>query len=387
MDSVPATRSAVSHSVRTDRSVRPSVVLWLIGNRLTLFLLVFLALSLFPHLLVPGACVTNPQHPIFDGWIRWDAGWYHQIASTGYDNLPNGEGQRDTAFFPLFPLLTHVLGRVIGHFGIAGLLVANLSGLWACVLLFRLTGRRFGTAVAERTLLLLLFFPYSFYLSSMHTEPLFLCWVVLAFYCADKRQWLRAALSAACASATRSVGVLVTLGLLVAYLESIEYDLRRMRADVLYLLLCPLGLMGYMLFLWKRFGTPLQFVYSQVAHGWAGSAFVKHPGTESTWTHSLLSWFLRLQFGHLLALGTITLLVTMRRRLPLSFVLWAVVTLCVSMSSPGSLGRFLIVVFPAFIALALLPWPRKVWIAVLTLSGALLAMNAVKQSLGQWVAG
>ena len=55
------------------------------------------------------------------------------------------------------------------------------------------------------------------------------------------------------------------MGLLVAYLESIEFDLRRMRADVLYLLLCPLGLMGYMLFLWKRFGTPLQFVYSQVA--------------------------------------------------------------------------------------------------------------------------
>ena len=61
--------------------------------------------------------------------------------------------------------------------------------------------------------------------------------------------------------------------------------------------------------------------------------------------------------------------------------------LLVSMSSPGSLGRFLIVVFPAFIALALLPWSRRVWIAVLTLSGALLAMNAVKQSLGQWVAG
>jgi len=387
MDSVHATRADSSYSVRTDRSIRSSVVLWLIGNRLTLFLLVFLALSLFPHLLVPGSCVTDPPHPIVDGWIRWDAGWYHQIASTGYENLPNGEGQRDTAFFPLFPLLTHLLGRVIGNFGIAGLLVANLSGLWACVLLFRLTGRRFGTAVAERTLLLLLFFPYSFYLSSMHTEPLFLCWVVAAFYYADKRQWLRAALSAACASATRSVGVLVTLGLLAAYLESIEYDLRRVRADVLYLVLCPLGLMGYMLFLWKRFGTPLQFVYSQVAHGWAGSSFVQHEDTGTTWLHTIPSLLLRFQFGHFLALGTISLLVAMRRRLPLSFVLWAIVTLLVSMSSPGSIGRFLVVVFPAFVALALLPWSRKVWIVVLTLSGALLAMNAVKQSLGHWVAG
>lgn len=387
MDSALAVDANSSRVVRDDRGIVPSVLLWLLGNRLALFLLVFAVLSLFPTLVMSGTCVTYPHLPFIDGWIRWDAGWYHQIASTGYDNLPNGEGQRDTAFFPLLPLLTHVLGRVIGHFGIAGLLVANLSGAWACVLLFRLTGRRFGTAVAERTLLLLLFFPYSFYLNSMHTEPLFLCWVVAAFYYADKQQWLRAALCAACASATRSVGVLVALGLLTAYLESIKFDLRRVRADVLYLLLCPLGLVAYMLFLWKRFGTPLQFVYSQVAHGWAGSSFVKHPGTESTWTDSLLSWFLRLQFGHLLALGTITLLVAMRRRLPLSFVLWAVVTLCVSMSSPGSLGRFLVVVFPAFIALALLPWPRKVWIAVLTLSGALLAMNAVKQSLGHWVAG
>lgn len=387
MDSAPATAAHSTCAVRNDRGAVPSVLRWLIGNRLALLLLVSVVLSLFPKLLVPETFVTYPQHPLIDGWIRWDAGWYHQIASTGYDNLPNGEGQRDTAFFPLLPLLTHVLGRLIGHVGIAGLLVANVSGVWACVLLFRLTGRRFGTAVADRTLLLLLFFPYSFYLNSMHTEPLFLCWVVAAFYYADKQQWLRAALCAACASATRSVGVLVGLGLLTAYLESIKFDLRRVRADVLYLLLCPLGLVAYMLFLWKRFGTPFQFVYSQVALGWAGSSFVKHPSGESTWIHSLLSWFLRLQFGHLLALGAITLLVAMRRRLPLSFVLWAVVTLCVSMSSPGSLGRFLVVVFPTFIALALLPWPRKVWIAVLTLSGALLAMNAVKQSLGHWVAG
>ncbi|MFO0656807.1 MAG: hypothetical protein U0787_17240 [Polyangia bacterium] len=63
----------------------------------------------------------------------------------------------------------------------------------ALLVLFRLVARRFGSTVALRTLLLLLFFPYSLYLSSFHTEPLFLCLVVCSFFFAEQKSFGKAA--------------------------------------------------------------------------------------------------------------------------------------------------------------------------------------------------
>lgn len=380
--------------VREEDSLSPSQLMWwLIGNRLVLLLLVFAALMLYPDQLVPGTWQALPKHPFFDGWIRWDAGWYHQIARQGYDNLPSNGLQRDTAFFPLFPLLTQLLGKLIGDFGVAGLLIANLSCGLACVTLYRLTRRRFGSLTAERTLLLLLFYPFSFYLTSMHTEPLFLFLVVAAFDCADKKEWLRAALFAAAASATRSVGVLVGIGVLLSYLEAIKFDLRRVQADILYLLLCPVGLLSHMLFLWKRFGDPLQFVKSQVAPGWAGSFLLTDPPTQTAEPATLASLGPRLltwiggNYGLLLALGALLILLGARRKLPLSYLAWSVLTIVVSLSSRGSLGRFLIVIFPVFVAAASYRWPRRLWLVALSLGGVLLAALSVYQALGHWVAG
>jgi hypothetical protein len=32
----------------------------------------------------PAPAVTFPGRPWLDGWVRWDSGWYGQIASRGY---------------------------------------------------------------------------------------------------------------------------------------------------------------------------------------------------------------------------------------------------------------------------------------------------------------
>ncbi len=359
--------------------------IWLIGNRLFLVLLGFLTLTFFSAQVVPGTWRALPQNPWLDGWLRWDAGWYYELATQGYDRTVTAGQQSNTAFFPLLPLVTRLVALLVGNVALAGLLVSYASCGVALLVLFRLVARRFGSTVALRTLLLLLFFPYSLYLSSFHTEPLFLCLVVCSFFFAEQKSFGKAAFFAACASATRNVGVLVSIGICVAYLDSIRFNLRRLGFDALLLGICPLGLVLHMLFLWKHTGSPIQFVLSQAAPGWAGGALLagqKNP--------SLIAALWRF-VGHpetlLFVVPSAWLLWRARHQLPLSYLVWTALTLLVSMSSPGSLGRFLIVLFPLFIAAALLPWSRRSLGVYLAASGILLSINTVRQVLGMWVAG
>ncbi len=53
----------------------------------------------------PGLVFAH--QPWFSGWVRWDAGWYRQIAAEGYTYTP---GQQSTvAYFPGYPLAVRVL--------------------------------------------------------------------------------------------------------------------------------------------------------------------------------------------------------------------------------------------------------------------------------------
>ncbi len=357
----------------------------LIGNRLLLFVIGFVALSYFGSHLVPGTWRALPDSPWLDGWLRWDAGWYHEIASRGYDRVIVPGQQSNTAFFPLLPWLAKGLTLLVGNVALSGLVVAQLACLFASLVLYRLVRDRFGFTVAARTLLLLYCFPYSLYLSSFHTEPLFLCWVVCAFFFAERRQFGKAAFFAAAASATRNVGVLLSIGLAVAYLESIEFDRRRLDGRALFLLLCPSGLLLHMLYLWKHCGSPWQFVLSQAAPGWAGGEFWGRGASVP-----VVGFIWRL-VGHpetlLFVIPSLLLLWRARLRLPLSYLVWATVTLLISMSSPGSLGRFVVVLFPVFVAAALLPLSRWSFGLVVGTMTVLLSIQTFRQVLGMWVAG
>ncbi|CAA9270757.1 MAG: hypothetical protein AVDCRST_MAG52-3176, partial [uncultured Blastococcus sp.] len=47
-----------------------------------------------------------------DAWFQGDSGWYYAIADQGYSYTP-GE-QSPIAFFPVFPLLVHAVGQLLG---------------------------------------------------------------------------------------------------------------------------------------------------------------------------------------------------------------------------------------------------------------------------------
>ena len=201
-----------------------------VGVRLGLFVLGMLAIALIPSLdpvSVPGwAAHPLPDpgwHDLFTVWERFDALWFLRIASDGY-RASDGSA----VFFPLFPLTIRAVSFLIGgHPLAAGFIVSNLSILGALVVLYFLTTSELSEHAARSTVLYVALFPTSFFFFMPYSESLFLLLAVTAFWGARRDRWLVAAVAAALAAATRSVGIVLVPSLAVeALLQSRERDVR-----------------------------------------------------------------------------------------------------------------------------------------------------------------
>jgi hypothetical protein len=196
-------------------------------------------------------------HPLLalDMWARWDTRWYMDIIQNGYSvRGPLGEVQSNIAFYPFYPKLVDFISRPVIGFSSSsamilaiGILVSSLFLLAALVLLYRLILLDFqDEALAERSILLLLLFPAGFYFSSMYTESTYLFFAVASFYLARLGKWWLAGLSAACLSLTRPLGLLIVIPLAAIYFDSVHWNWRKIRLDLLWLGAAPLALLGYM---------------------------------------------------------------------------------------------------------------------------------------------
>ena len=179
-------------------------VLFFTANRLALLALAYVGLVLSPGVYTERPL---PKNLFLDGWFRWDSGWYRHIVEKGYTAIELAPGQRDIVFFPLYPLLVRYLGWITGDVYTAALIVSHLALLVATVLFYRLVARRWSEEAAQKSTLLLLCYPYSFYFSAMYTESLCLLWVVAAFYFAERKRWLWSGLAiAGCSSSSGWAG-------------------------------------------------------------------------------------------------------------------------------------------------------------------------------------
>ena len=348
---------------------------------------------------------------------RWDSVWYLHIAASGYFS------RSATAFFPLYPLMIH-LGTVLFGSGIlAGTLISLVSMTVGLYLLHRLVGLDLSDAQARATVLLVAFFPVSFFLSAVYTEALFLMLSVGAIYAARLDRWAWAGVLGALAAATHSNGVLVALPLAVIYLygprsrgrvrEQTRWWQPRyaIARSVLWLGIVPIGLLAYMGYLvlthhspmapftaeagWGRqFAGPFGAVPKAVAALPAevrfllsGAASVLGPGHAVSWTTTRN--LLDMGFLAFAAVG----LALSRRRVPFAYFVYAVALLAESLSYPSvtepllSFSRFVIPMFPVFMGWGAWIGERPVVRRdVLIVSGALLVLFSALWGLWAWVA-
>ncbi|HEY8549474.1 MAG TPA: mannosyltransferase family protein [Vicinamibacterales bacterium] len=141
--------------------------------------------------------------------LRWDAGWYLQIAHDGYSYRANAgpAAQQNVAFFPAYPMITRVVAAFLGtravtvgeqisgnrtewryaqhrRIVLAAMLVTLTAFGWALVYLFRLARDLLGgdDDAATGAVLMACLWPCSLFFSAMYTEALFLLACLGAWY-------------------------------------------------------------------------------------------------------------------------------------------------------------------------------------------------------------
>ena len=303
--------------------------------------------------------------------VRWDAGWYLQIVTDGYQYSPDrAELQQNIVFFPAYPMLVRVVGRLFGGNMIsyvwAGMAISLAAFFGALVYLYAIARDALTEDTARCSVWFLATYPFALFFGAVYTESLFLLGTLGAFYHFSQRQYGRAALWGALVGLTRLNGSLLALPLFVLAIQMFRRPLRgparAAQPDVkaFAAATAPIGgLVIYALFIWQTTGTPLAFVaghgawgrtyqglgalvaqqYSIVAH--AGlSGYVGTPG------YDVLN-----ALGALFAISTIY---PVARRLGIAYALFMAVNILPALASGGllSAGRLSAVLFPAFIWLA-----------------------------------
>jgi hypothetical protein len=348
---------------------------------------------------------------------RWDSIWYLHIASSGYFS------HSTFAYFPLYPLLIRLGAMLLGSALVAGTLISLASMTVGLYLIHRLARLDLSDAQARATVMLIAFFPVSFFLSAVYTEALFLMLSVGAIYAARLDRWAWAGALGALAAATHSNGVLIALPLAVIYFYGPRsggpmcarahwwQPRYRVSGSVLGLGIVPVGLLAYMGYLvlihhspmapfaaeadWGRqFAGPfgavpkaLAMLPGEVRFLLSGAGSVVDPAHPSGWvtTRGLLD-------TGFLAFAAIGLALCWRR-VPFAYVIYAVALLAEALSYPTpnepleSFSRYAISIFPLFLGWgAWLGERPRIRRDVLTISAALLVMFSALWGLWAWIA-
>jgi Mannosyltransferase (PIG-V) len=322
-----------------------------------------------------------------DVWARWDSVFFLRIAEHGYDHA-------SAAFGPLYPALVWLVGHMFfGHYVLAGIVVSLAASLGSFVLLYRIAEERLGDAGAYRTVVYLAVFPMALFLQAVYSESLFLLLTLGAFALAERRRFGAAGIVAGLAILTRIVGVALLPAL--ALLAWRQRD--RVRALAGVALAVPVAAI-YPLVLWQQIDDPWAFVHAEdrwhrhfshagplggiwdaLTHWTPSGAGVNHAIAENAEALAFLVLF-------------VVLTVIVWRRFGAAYGLFAAVSLAIPLSYPSSrwpllsLPRFGLVVFPFFLALAVLGGRPRVHTAIVACSALFLGIAVTQWALWQWVA-
>lgn len=376
-------------------------------SRLAILILTYLGVSIM-HEYSGSPVILNcfiSSRQCLLAWMHWDVLSYISIAMNGYSDA------RATAFFPLWPLLLHCLGFLVGgsavHYYLLGLVLANLLFYLALVLLYILSSELFDHKVAKTSLLYLAFAPYALFFFIGYTESLFvlLCLATFVFLQRGIKygrgiHWLLAGLCGFLAALTRSQGFLLTLPYVIVFAERYilagKLHMSGWREKILALapiVLIPLGVASYMGYLWYTKGDPLLFSHVEA----------------SMWDRSLVPPWVGLYYalkalfvpGSLQALNVLNLasiivslfvLIIGWRRIPLYCSLFALVLIVFPLfyvegtaNALSALPRYMLIVFPVTMITASWKQPRIVTLCF-ALMLPLFTFNVLLFMLHYWVA-
>jgi len=351
-------------------------------NKLLIVFLVYLARDVLSPLL-PASVDHYHHNVLLDSLVHWDAGWFLRIAGQGYDF--------DSApFFPMFPFLIRLLTVLTNDGVVAGFLISNISLFIACWFLYLIVREDHDEHTAMTTVFIMLFFPTAIFLSSIYSESPFLAFILGTFYFARKKNWIFAIALGICATLTRNLGVVVFFSLLYYQYKDNGYkiDIRKS----LPLLLIPASILIFMALLWKFTGDPLAFANSLNREYW-GFRHFKYPGAGQLLNLSV--FYMNSNFYSLFESGMAFLFLFLVIRAfkyveDKALLIFLVLGFLIPFSSvvdnkPLGMPRYIIVLFPGYIALARMLYKNNIVVVYSIISVFVFSVISVLFVAGRWI--
>ncbi len=400
-------------------------VLWpiFVGTRLPILLVGYFAVVTI------GYKVPEPPNRISSNEFlnlpsRWDASWYAGIATYGYTWNARGQqrDQQSIVFFPAYPLLVRFVGRLLGgRYVLAGMVISFVMFTVALIYLYGLARQWLDHEQTVSALWLLAAYPFALFYSAVYTESLYLCAAVAAFFHFHRGELLKASIWGLLVGLTRPNGCFlsVPLGILaldhmfvrggglvpagawhrmlhgnmisgqwpVAGGQSPTADGQlpatshpRPLAAVLAAAMPGIGMLLYSLFVYQLTGDAFAWAKGHLAWG------REYGGLSNLFVNSYVyvSYFGLYAYTSSIpldvmnaapALFVFSMTWLVFRRFGLPYAVFLLINLVPPILAGGflSVGRFTSVLFPAFLALALLVSVRvrPAWIAAFGMGQAL----------------
>ena len=297
--------------------------------------------------------VALQPYPAIDGLCRWDCGWFDRIIRLGFHDLEHAK------VFPLFPWLAIGLSKLTGmHHLVALILIANLAGFLAYVVLYRLFLRFAQPPEARTALLLFAAYPFSFFHAAAYSESLMaLCSALAILLALDKRHWL-AGVVLGLGVMSRHVTIFAGAGLLAAQIQQRGLSLKKfvLHRDVFGLMIPFLFLAAWALYLGRETGDPLAF-WNARSIGWGPAVFwgIGKLLLETRFASQPEYWFY--VFFALVPLAGAIMMLRARKQWP-ELAAAGTVLLAVCIGSGGvCFGRYTASCWPAFLPLGM--WLSK----------------------------
>jgi mannosyltransferase PIG-V len=380
---------------------------WVFGmSRLLIVLVSFVSIFLLPRLLIPYKERLTWDEPytvdpyglkaFFFSWFRWDVKAYVNISMNGYKHIP------DVAFFPLWPLIQHYAGLLLGgirpgSYYLAGLLAANICFYLALVLLYCLLAEDFEPTLARRALIYLTFGPYALFFFAGYSESLFVLLCIACFLLFRRGKpldWWLAGFLGFLATLTRSAGLMLAIPYLCVYLQRFwliseggQYTWFRKLNALIPIALLPVGIIVYMLYLNFTKGDPFIFQTEQ-AIVWQRHFSLPWNTliamADSLFTSPSMVYLAINLIDNSFALLPLVVLASGWKRIPLHYALFALALVAFSISFPAaaivpmiSQPRLTIVIFPITVIFAVWGKHPRLHKCFLTLALTLLIVNIV----------
>ena len=362
--------------------------------KITIFIIIIFAyfMLLFNTYTYHANFVYPPQEPVnlFTVFKTWDGQHYLYLAENGY---PGGVITTSTAFYPLYPFLISLAGALLlGNTLAAALLISNLCSLLAIVYFYQLVKKRYTESIAFTASLCMLSFVTFFYTSLVYSEGLFLLLVIAFFYYLDEKNFTACLFLSILIPLARPTGILVMVPLL-GYLVMDYRNNGTVKEPKKYLL--PAGFVAGFLF------------YLVIIAAFTGSFFSGFEAQTLFGAHNSLgnlfdpaAWFLRnfvdIQYtfngfttsilNRIFFVLFLVLLWFVYRYLDTTLFLYSLVMGLVPALSDSFMSyiRFLLVIFPVFIALAI-RFQKNPYVIIIP-SAILQVLLLVAHSLNYWVA-